>query len=107
MADAVCRIVPPFQLLKARIILCAVISAWPVCESKIRIVRVMPRDPGLSDVAAYPAYRFSKGCCVRGRFPVCLSLAQIRKSAVRICAIYVARNGAAQSVDLKNQTGNT
>ena len=60
MADAVLGIVPLFQLLEARIIFCAVISGWPVCESKIRIVCVMPCDPGLRDMIANPAYRLPK-----------------------------------------------
>src|SRR5262245_12231094 len=107
MADAVLRIVQPFQLLETRIIFCAVISRWPVCERKIWIVRVMVCDPGLRDMIAHPTYRLAKNRRVRGRFPVCLRLAKIRKTAMRIGAFHVAGNGATKSIDLKNQSRNT
>src|SRR5207247_3551648 len=58
MADAILRIVSLFQLLEARIIFCAVISRWPVFESKVRIVCVMACDPGLRTMSAHPTYRF-------------------------------------------------
>jgi len=107
MADAVLRIVPPFQLLEARIIFCPVISRWPIFESKIRIVCVVTRDSGFRDVSAHPTYRLLKDRPVPGRFPVCLGLAQVRKSAMRICAIHIGGNRAAQSIDLKNHTWKT
>ena len=77
MVDAILRIVPLFQLLKARIIFCAVISCWPVCESKVRIVYVMSCDPGLRNMIAHPTYRLSKNSRVRERFPVWLRLTHI------------------------------
>src|ERR1044072_2588756 len=107
MPDAILRIVSLFQLLKARVIFCAVISRWPVCESKIGIVCVMPGHSGLRDMVANPAYRLPKNPRVRGRFPVCLSLAQIRESAMRVGTFHVAGNGAAESIDLKNQSQNS
>src|SRR5919198_4601461 len=107
MVDAVFRIVPLFQLLKARIIFCAVVSRWPVCERKVRIVRVMVCDPGLRDMIAHPAYRIPKTRCMRSRFPVCLRLAQVRKSAMRIGAFHVVGYSASQGIDLKNQSWNT
>ena len=66
MVDAILRIVPLFQLLKARIIFCAVISGWPIRESKVRIVCVMACDSGLRNMIAHPTYRFSKNRRVRG-----------------------------------------
>src|SRR5436309_15776235 len=104
MVDAIVRIVPLFQLLKARIIFCAVISGWPVCESKVRIVCVMACDSGLGNMIAHPTYRFSKNRRVRGRFPVCLRLAQVKESAMRIGAFHVVGNGGAQSMHLKNES---
>ena len=50
---------------------------------------------------------FSKNRRVRGRFPVCLRLAQVRESAMRIGTFHVVGNGATQSVDLKNQSRNS
>ena len=99
--------VPLFQLLKARVIFCAVISRWPIRESKVWIVCVMACDPGLRNMIAHPTYRFSKNRRVRGRFPVCLRLAQVRESAMRIGAFHIAGNGATQSIDLKNQSRNS
>src|SRR4030095_11556677 len=107
MADAVLRIVPLFQLLEARIIFCAVISRWPVCERKIWVVRVMVCDPGLRNVIANPTYRLSKNRRVRCRFPICLSLAEVRERAMRIGPFHVAGNGATKSIDLKNQSRNS
>src|SRR5262245_23774200 len=106
MADTVLGVVPLFQLLEASIVFCAVISRWPISESKIGIVCIMTCDPGLRNVIAHPAYRFSKNRSVRGRFPVCLGFAQIRESAMRIGAFYIAGNGAAQGINLKNQARN-
>ena len=105
MANAVLRIIPLFQLLEARVIFCAVIGRWPVCKSSIGIVCVMVCDPGSRNMIAHPAYRLSKNRRVRGRFPVCLRFAQVRESAMRIDSFYIVGNGAAQSVDLKNQPG--
>src|SRR6266404_6057382 len=107
MVDAILRIVPLFQLLKARVVFCAVISRWPIRESKVWIVCVMACDSGLGNMIAHPTYRFSKNRRVRGRFPVCLRLAQVRESAMRIGASHVVGNGAAQSIDLKNQSRNS
>src|SRR6267154_5993900 len=107
MAYAVLKIVPLLQLLKARIIFCAVISGWPIRESKVRIVCVMTCDSGLRDMIAHPTYCFSKNRRVRGRFPVSLRLTQVRESAMRIGAFHVVGNGAAQSIDLKNQSRNS
>src|SRR6267154_126026 len=106
MVDAVLGIVALFQLLEARIIFCAVISCWPIRESKVWIVCVMACDSGLGNMIAHPTYRFSKNRRVRGGFPVCLRLAQVRESAMRIGAFHIAGNGAGQSVDLKNQSRN-
>src|SRR6476661_9128697 len=102
MVNAILRIVPLFQLLKTRIIFCAVISRWPIRKSKVWVVCVMASDSGLRDMIAHPTYRFSKNRRVRGRFPVCLRFSQVRESAMLIGAFYVAGNGAAQSIDLKN-----
>src|SRR5262245_22444567 len=66
MADAVIRIVTLFQLLKTRIIFFAIISRWPVFESKVRIVYVMVCNSSLRDMIAYSAYRLSKSCGMRG-----------------------------------------
>src|ERR1700756_4436532 len=107
MADAVLGIVALLQLLEARIIFGAVVSHWPVFESKVRIVCVMVCDPGLRNMIAYPPYRFSENRRVRDRFPVGLRLAQVRESAMWIGAFHVAGNGASQSVDLKNQSRNS
>ena len=107
MVDAILRIVPLFQLLKARIIFCAVISGWLIGESKVWIVCVMACNSGLGNMIAHSTYRFSKNRRVRGRFPVCLRLAQVRESAMRIGAFHVVGNGATQSVDLKNQSRNS
>src|SRR5882757_1520267 len=107
MAYAVLRIVSFFQLLQARIILCTVISRWPIRESNVWIVCVMACDTGLRNMIAHPTYRFSKTRRVRGRFPVSLRLAQVRESAMRIGAFHVAGNGAAQSINLKNQSRNS
>ena len=67
----------------------------------------MACDSGLRNMIAHPTYRFSKNRRVRGRFPVCLRLAQVRESAMRIGAFHIAGNGAAQSIDLKNQSRNS
>ena len=66
MADAVLRIVPLFQLLEACIIFFAVIGGWPIFESKVGIVRVMPRDSGLRDVIAHPSDRLLQNRRMRG-----------------------------------------
>ena len=58
VADAVLRIVPLFQLLQMRIVFCAVISGWPIGESKIWIVCVMAYDSSLGNMIAYSTYRF-------------------------------------------------
>src|SRR5437764_12138423 len=104
MVDAILRIVPLFQLLEARIIFCAVISGWPIGESKVWIACAMACNSGLGNMIAHSTYRFSKNRRVRGRFPVCLRSAQARESAMRIGAFHIAGNGAAQIIDLKNQS---
>src|SRR4029077_613296 len=100
MVDAILRIVPLFQLLEARIIFCAVISGWPIRERKVWIVCVMACNSRLRNMMPQPTYRSSKSRRVRGRSPVCLGLAQVRESAMRIGSFHVAGNGAAQSIDL-------
>ena len=64
----------------------------------------MACDAGLRNMIANPAYRLAKPRRVRGRFPVCLSLAQIRESTMRVRAFHFTGNVAAQSVDLENQS---
>ena len=107
MVDAILRIVPLLQLLEARVIFCTVISRWPIRESKVRIVCVMACDSGLRNMIAHPTYRFSKNRCARGGFPVSLRLTQVRESAMWIGAFHVVGNGAAESIDLKNQSRNS
>src|SRR5262249_3714024 len=94
MTDAVPRIVALLQLLEARVILCAVISGWPILESKIGIVCVMTCDPGSGNMIAHPTYPLSKGCRVRVRSPICLRLAQVRESAMRVGSFHVGGDGA-------------
>ena len=67
----------------------------------------MTGDTGLRDMIAHPIDRFSKPSRMRGRFPVCLRLAQVRERAVRIGALHIVGNGAAESIDLKNQSRNS
>ena len=57
MADAVVRVEPLFELLEARIIFCAVISGWPIGESKVWIVCVVAYDSGSGNMIAHSTYR--------------------------------------------------
>src|SRR5689334_5809273 len=62
---------------------------------------------GFGDVITHPTDRFSKSRSVRGRFPVCLRLAQIAESAMWISSFHIAGNGATEGVDLENQSRHT
>src|SRR5258708_12268945 len=106
MVDEILRIVPLFQLLQARIIFCAVISGWPIGESKVWIVCVMACDSGLGNMIAHPTYRFSKNRRVRGRFPVCLRLAPVMESPMRKAAFPVLLHSPPQTIHFKNTATN-
>ncbi len=103
ISHAVLRVVTPFQLLEAHIIFFAVISHWPIFESTVRIVCVMAGDLGLRNINAHPTYCLLKYRRVRGRSSICLGLAQVRKSAVRIGSAIVlnGRRATAKLRELK------
>jgi hypothetical protein len=84
ISHAVLRVVTPFQLLEAHIILFAVVSDWPIFKSTVRIACVTASDPGLRNINAHPTYRLLKLSPRTTSIPICLGLAQVRKSVMRI-----------------------